>query len=198
MSKSTIVSLLPFGFHREMTGHNPASYYIPKAGPEGMSVTVVEDSTSWVYILEGKSVQQKHLSFDVARELIDTYIAATQYVTPDAQPGLFYVEGKQSIEDIKEDFSELLEEAERKQNNWFANLVKEADDFWAKTPLHRGISDPQKLAAKALGLKRPWSLAGSDTNNFKECPACTTIIQKKAVICPQCRTDLREFEEATA
>lgn len=198
MSKSTIVSLLPFGFHREMTGHNPASYYIPAAGPEGMSVTTVEDSTSWVYVLEGKSVEQKHLSFDVARELIDTYIAATQYTTPNAIPGLFYVEGKHSIESIKKNFSELLEEATRKQNNWYANLVKEADDFWAKSPLHRGISDPQKLAAKALGLKRQWLLAGSDTNNFKECPACTTTIQKKAVICPQCRTDLREFEEAIA
>lgn len=191
MSKATIVTLLPFEFPREMTGHNPTYYTFPAAKNGDFEVVVIGDTTSWAYVLDGKSLQRRHLAIDVAAELIDTYIDASQFKGADAGPGLFYVEGEHDKESIKENFSEKLEEARRKQNNWFLNLIHQGDDLWKKNRLHREISTPMKLAAAAMNQKREWLLDTILDNSFQECPACGSTIKAGISICPVCRVELK-------
>ncbi len=192
MSKATIVTLLPYGFPREMTGHNPNWYEFPAAKNNDFECVVIGDSTSWVYILDGKSIQRRHLAYDIAKELIDTYVEAVQYKGEDAFPGLFYVEGEHDKASILKNFAPELEKARRQQNKWFLNLIYQADDVWKKHRLHREISTPMKLAAEAMNQKREWLLDSVLDNSFQECPACGSTIKALISICPICKVQLKE------
>lgn len=194
MSKATIVSLLPFPIEREMTGHNPHFYNIPKAAFGDFELLVIGDTTDSIYVGESKSVIRDNLAYNVARELIDTYKEACVFTGPDAYPGLFYVEGEHDKESIKDNFPDLLEKADKENRNWYLNLIKAADDSWQKFHTHRDISTPQRLAAAALGQKRPWLIEAIVGNSFQDCPACGTTIKANVSVCPQCRAKIKESE----
>lgn len=194
MSKATVVMMLPYEWHREMSGHNPTYYTFPRAENNDFEVVVIGDTTSWTYIGEGKSLQRKHLAFDVAKELVDTYIEANLYISAEARPGVFYLEGDLTKDDVLDQFSEQLEEVRGKQNNWFVNLIAQADDAWQKHRLHREISTPQKLAAIALNQKREWLLDAIVDNTFQACKACGSTVKAGISICPICKVQLKENE----
>lgn len=185
MSKATIVSMLPFDWNREMIGHDPAYYQIPKAERDDFNILVIGDGRSNLYVFDGKSVPRMHLAISEANELVDTYIAATLYTDINSRPGLFVLDGEFTKDQIKEKFGSLLEERREQQINWFNNLIRQADDDWKKARLHRMISGPQRAAAESLGLKREWML----TDDFKlsDCPACGTAIKSNIAVCPVCK-----------
>lgn len=197
MSHATIVSLMPIPFAREMIGHNPAYYAIPEAEQGDFNILVAGDGTSWLYVMDGKSVIRKHLAIDEVSELVDTFIEATPYVDENSRPGIFYVEGKWTKDEIREKFAEKLAEAEDAQNSWFTKLVEKADDSWNKYHQHRDISDPQRIAATRLGLKREWNIRVEKGKNFMECPACKTMIRSDVSVCPQCRVIIDTEKEFT-
>lgn len=197
MSNATIVSLMPIPFSREMIGHNPAYYAMPAAEKDSFEILHVGDATSWLYVFEGKSVQRRHLAIDEVAELIDTFIQATPLVDENAKPGIFYLEGKWSKDDIEEKFGDVLQKARDAQNLWFRNLVQDADDRWNRFHQHRDISTPARVAAKWLGLKREWNIQVEKGVNYTDCPACGTTIKASVSVCPNCRVILKEDSQFT-
>lgn len=177
-----------------MTGYNPAWYFLPAAVDELPGVLVIEDALSYIYIGDGKSLPRRKLAFEVAQELVDTYISANLNVSAEAKPGILYFEGALTVEKVLIEYPDEVEAARTKQLNWFKALIREADDKWQRFHIHREISDPQRHAAKALGLTREWMFDNAKERNFQDCPACGSNIKAGVSICPQCRTELKENE----
>ena len=197
MSKATIISIMPMKFVREMNGHNPHWYEIPPVPANEVKTLVIDNTTSWYYVRDGESIQRHHLAYDVAKELIDTYLNAVPDVSGDAQPGIAYVEGSYSPEEVEDKLSDLLEELREKQINYFRILVDKADDSWTKHGQKRDITDPQRFAAERLNLKRDWANQNEKGVRFIDCPACTTKIKSSAVICPNCKVELKKDHQFT-
>jgi len=183
---ATLVSILPCEL-RETKPGNPGSFVMPAVPKGEVEVLVLRSADAPYYVdYERGSIKMHGDPELVLKSVVEDYIRATIYVTVDAHPGLFYVLGDKTQADIKKDHRVELENANRKQNNWFEKLVKAADDTWQRVRRHNVISDQHRIAAHRLGLKREWAdiLAPSDT---VECEYCTTLISGKAVVCPQCR-----------
>jgi hypothetical protein len=183
---------MPIPFNREMTGHNPAYYTIPPAELDDFNILVIEDTTSWLYVLDGNSVLRRHLAAEVAEELLSTFIQANLYVGEGSRPGIFWVEGGWTKKQIEENFGAELEEARDAQNQWFKALVEKADDDWNRSRQHRTISTPQRIAADRLGLKREWNIQVEKGQNYIPCPACETMLKSTVSVCPQCKLIIKE------
>lgn len=78
---------------------------------------------------------------------------------------------------------EELERARAKREQWFRELVEEADVMWARGHTYREISDMHRRAAIALGAERDWSYVPGQHVN---CPACDSRIKAGVAVCRYC------------
>jgi hypothetical protein len=108
-------------------------------------------------------------------------------VSEDAYPGLFYVSGELIVETVKEKYKTELNNAIRKQKNWFNNLVTLADMGWAASNGNpRAINGLMKMAADELGLSdRDWMKSTLDVKKVK-CIACGNLRNPEFPICGTC------------
>lgn len=191
MSKSTVVSLLPFPIHEEKPGIIPAYYDIERSDGKNPVVLVVDDGTRFLYLdHERGSADIPVFSAVIAKSIVEDFFRAQicfrPQSRPEASPGLFWVEGAHSAEGIKRNFPTELEKARKEQIAWFQELVKIADDDWARYKLHVSVSDRQREAAKFLNLKRDW-LFDTRPDEMTRCKFCNSFIPGIAVVCPACR-----------
>ena len=66
-------------------------------------------------------------------------------------PGLFFIPGIVSLNDVKIKYSIALGEADKKQRAWYGRLVQMGDALWARTkgnPL--GIPDLMRLSSTGI------------------------------------------------
>lgn len=199
----TVVSVLPFEL-KETKPLTPAYYYIPKSEKNDISILHVGDGSRVIYMGEGKTVVVPVLSETIAHSLVSDYMSAmlgTYSETKDgeivkAQPGLFYVPGMLSKEEVKAIHADKIALARKEQEAWFLFLVKLADDDYSKTGQHRTISDLQRYAAKYLGFgTRPW-ITTIETK-IQNCPFCGSPISSEIVVCPVCH-EVVDFEKYAA
>jgi RNase P subunit RPR2 len=83
------------------------------------------------------------------------------------------------------------------QENWFTELIKLADDDWNKTHQHKMITDDQRYACKALGMKRDWMVEIPKEVRLTICPACMKDFPTGAIVCQNCRfiIDVEKYEK---
>jgi hypothetical protein len=102
-------------------------------------------------------------------------------------PGIFYIPGEHTKDEVRIKFAKELKEAERKQNNYFRELVKIADVSWSRTNGNpNSINDDSRMAAMYLGLKeKPWlqDFVSMDKSN---CPACGMLMNPNFPVCANC------------
>jgi len=93
-----------------------------------------------------------------------------------------------NLTEIKMRYRTTLEEANRKQRDWFLTLTRIADSLWARAngnPLC--ISDQMRLAAKELNLdNKPW-LMDFKTIELTACVACGTLKNPAFPVCQNCK-----------
>lgn len=206
MSVATIVSLLPFEFRQSAPGLYPVAEFIaPPAMKDDFQILHVNDGWFNVYIDHQRGNIKVHQSAEhIAKAITFDAIANKPYGVElgVAEPGIFMIEGMLSKEDIKKKHADVLGARKAMQDKWFLNLVQDADNLWNQYHNHRMISDTCRLASKMLGLEREWNVR-TTVENMRSCPACTTQIPSKAIVCPACRAILdkkaaAEFEFAKA
>lgn len=190
MDKSTVVSI--FGKHIVETKHTiqpgvfelkPGSYLTP-------SVLVVGPSSWWKDIDENQPLLEiPHSSIIVADSIVKDYcngILACDMA--ENMPGLFYIPGSWTSDEIKKNHKAELDEANRKQRNWFLALVRMADALWARSagnPL--AISDDMKLAARELNFVNKEWLKDSQVAELVRCPACGHLKNPAYPVCSNCK-----------
>lgn len=201
MSKSTVVSIVPFEVIANKITLHPGDFRVPKSDGKNPEVLVVGDSYYDVYLGTDRtpsSLKITATSVEIARAIVEDFLGSLIATAPDAHPGIFWKEGEFSKEKATKEFQLELIEAKKVQHNWFINLVKMADDDWSKSNhRHTAISDLQRYACKELGMEREWLFKVVDTVNMRDCPVCTLQISNKALKCPHCGVilDKKKYEE---
>lgn len=182
----TVVSLLPWALNELKPGIIPEQYYIPPCVNGIPGVIHINDVRANLYIRDGKTFPVTFTAEELANSLVNDYWRASLQTTEDARPAMFWVLGKYSPEEILGKFSVEIAEAKKRQNRWFMNLIRMADDDWAKTGQHRMITDVQRHAARSLGqLNKPW-MQNLEPSEFVKCPACATLVDTNAALCQNC------------
>lgn len=195
---TTIVTICPFPIPKELKPGLPVSYTIPRCADwkKDCEVYHVSNSSYARYIGLGTSMAVDCGPAEIGKALINDWVTAQvgyskgEEGVPDAYPGLFLVDGKQTKETIKEHFGPLLDSCREIQKNWFIALVRIGDDYWKRFREHRSITERMRLAARELGLEREWALDPSSIDALKtksmECPVCFQEVDKRAIKCYRC------------
>jgi hypothetical protein len=190
----TVVSIYPRRIN-EYKPLIPPQYVVEASENNDPQVLHINHGTRTVYMdSERGNMPVPVMSEEIAHAFVYDFINASIAMFPGdgqelpAHPGLFYVEGRYSRDDVKTDKGLLqkLKVVIECQDRWFIRLVKMADDDFARTGMHKVVTDLQRLAAKRLGMTdRPW-IAGMVTKTMK-CMFCTSNIPENAIVCPICR-----------
>lgn len=191
-SVCTIVSLVPFELREEKPGLVPGLYVIPEAKVDQIGLLVIE-SASAVMFVGGEQVNVRiPVNADsIAKSIVYDYCLAQLGYGEDSGPGIFWVYGKHDQKSIMLSHATELADARKKQGNWFAALVRLADDDWASHHQHKTISFLQRFACNSLGLKREWTVEPKN-EDIKLCPGCMTQVHPLAAICGRCHTIINE------
>lgn len=203
---ATIVSLMPVVISESKPGLYPGRFVIPaaKLGPDGqaveLAILVIGVSKHYVYLDSDRgSLPQDNFPTKVAKSVVEDFISASQLADTEAHPGLFYVSGEYSEDEIRAQFADKLIDAQFHQDAWFNRLIQTADDEWQKYRLHRVITDPQRMAARALGIDREWCHTERPDARLSlmataKCPSCQSNVLDTQVVCTNCKCILKPEE----
>lgn len=195
MGDATIISMLPYTLMERRPSLVNNRYEIPASEGDDFVVVHIPDTEALVYATEGNVLRRTVSGEQVAGSLVNDHIRDSYGVTENAFPALKSLPGKHSKEFILKNFSEEIKALRQIQKNWFVEQIKLADASWNDPKNGRkpqAISDLQRTACKALGLNREWMVIYRSDN--VECPACTTFIPDRAIVCPNCQTILKPEE----
>lgn len=192
MKPCTVVSIMRDQLNESKPQLEPGVFILPPAVRGDCQALSIEHAERPFYVDYERGVVQ--IPYDpeiVARSVVEDYIRATIHISEGCKPGLFYVHGVKTKDQVKKDHAKELAAAEIAQDNWFKRLVKAGDDVWQRYRRHNTISDQHRMACKELGLKREWAEELKAENTI-ECQYCTTLISGRALICPICRLPQEE------
>src|SRR5512141_3254891 len=101
--KATIVCLDPCGIREQKPGLIPPVYEIPPVKHGDFGILHVEDAFFFVYLAQFRgSIKVTTPALVLAKSICDDFTNAFQHGTsPNAQPGLFFVPGHATKEEIK-------------------------------------------------------------------------------------------------
>jgi hypothetical protein len=190
--KCTIVSFYSGEIDETKSGIMPSEYKLaPCKDLKTPSILVVSNASHYVDVGEGRPKLRSWIPADqIAESVVMDWVRSKQSVSVGVkQPAVFWVEGEHTVKSILENFASLVEEVLELQRAWYVDLVKEADEEWAKKPgAHRLITRDAKLAVSALGISgKPWNVDATTMPKMAQCPLCYTFIDARATFCAHCR-----------
>lgn len=187
LDKSTVVSILPLEIYETKPTITPGMFHIPPGSYEKPTILVV-GSSSWWKDFDDQLIEITNSSIQVANDIVQGYASGLLACDMnEAMPGLFFVLGEKTIEEVKKEHKNQLERARARQNNWFQALVNMADSLWSRSngnPL--AVSDTMKMAARELQLDKDW-LKNSTRVESIRCVACGTLRNPNFPVCSTCR-----------
>lgn len=202
MDQSTIFSILPKAINEKKPTLDPSEFVMEPGYPDKPVKLTIGSSSWWREIdLDQPLLEIPVSSVQVAESVVRDYInGIVMCDMGETRPGLFFLQGVVSVDELKKNHKAILDQAITRQENWFKALIKLADAFWARTngnPL--AISDDCRLAAKMMNVEdRPWLMNYSLQDvQIKACPACGTLRNSAFPVCQNCKTviDLEKFNK---
>lgn len=186
----TIVSIMPIPLSEQKPGLIPGYFTLEASDGKEPRCLVIKDARHNVYIDDTRgSLSVRDAADEVARSIVEDFIAGQLCISDGVHPGLFWVIGEFAPKQIKEQFSSELTEAKIAQQRWFIEICKMADDDWNRYHQHNVISDSQRKAAELLGYNKEsheW-MAPSLVMASQRCPACGFVVSAGIVVCSNCR-----------
>lgn len=193
LDKSTVFSILPKEIQESKPTLEPGIFRIPAGSPDKPAQLIVGSSSWWREIdVDQPLLEIPVSSVQIAESIVRDYSnGIVMCDMGESRPGLFFIPGNISIDELKTKHKDILTLAIKRQENWFRALVKLADSFWARTngnPL--SISDDSRLAARMLKIEdRPWLMDFKMENVIiTACPACGTMRNNSFPVCANCKT----------
>jgi len=201
MDLCTVVSIYPKRIKEVKPTIQPGVFEIEAGSHEKPSILVVGPSSWWKELDENQPLLEiPQSSIQIADSIVKDYINGIYGCDMGENvPGLFYVPGKWSVAEIKDKKKAELDEANRKQRNWFKYLVDAADAMWSRTngnPL--AIGDDMRMAARELNLAtaKEWT-RDAEVHDLVRCKACGSLKNPLYPICPNCKS-IDDPEKAAA
>jgi len=201
MDKSTVVSIFPKNIPAEVKHTiQPGVFKVEYGTYENPSCLVIGPSSWWKEIDENQPLLEiPQSSIVIADSIVRDW--ANGIVGCDMgenMPGWFYLPGEWTPKKLKAERQADLDEANRKQRNWYSTLVQMADAMWARSngnPLT--ISEDARLAARELNLLNKDWLADAQVMELVRCPACGHLGNPLYPVCANCKT-VKDVEKAQA
>jgi hypothetical protein len=190
LDKSTVVSIYPkeiIEFKHTLT---PGKFLIPPGSYDSPAILIVGPSSWWREIDEEQPLLEIPVSsIQIADSIVKDYCNGVLGCNmADTMPGLFYLPGETTVEDIKKNFKGELDKALVRQRNFYSMLVKLADALWARSngnPL--AVSDDMRLAAKELNLQTKDWMKDFQMVDMVRCFACGALKNPAYPVCASCR-----------
>ena len=189
LDKSTVVSIYPKRIHEIKETIQPGVFDLAAGSYDKPAVLVVGPSSWWRELDEQQPLLEiPTSSVQIADSIVKDWASGLLASNGnDVMPGLFYVIGEFTSDQIKKDHKPLLDKALANQKRWYQELVNVGDILWARSngnPL--SISDDMRLAAQELNLKeKPW-LADFTTVSMVNCVYCGMLIRPGFPVCSNC------------
>lgn len=191
LDNSTVVSIFPKEIDEIKHTIEPGKFHLDKGSLEKPAILVIGPSSWWRDIDDTQPLLEiPQYSVTVAESIVKDYCNGLLGCNMgDAMPGLFYIPGSLTLLEIKKSYQHILNEANKKQNNFYSALVRLADSLWARSngnPL--AISDDMRLAARELNLtaSKDW-MKDFEMVDMVRCRACGTSRNPNYPICPTCK-----------
>ena len=167
----------------------PGRFIIPAGSEEQPSRLLVGHSSWWKEIdPEQPYLEIPNSSLQVAESIVKDYCNGIIGCNMDtAMPGLFYIPGKISVEQLKNDYASTLEKAIRRQFNFWHQVIELTDILWANTggnPL--SVSGDARLACKQLGIENKDWMQNFQNQGLVRCIACGTLRNPSFPVCGTC------------
>ena len=190
MDKSTIVSIYPKQITEFKATIQPNTFVVPAGSFEKPGILVVGPSSWWREVDE----EQPLLEIPVSSIQI-AYSVVTDYMNGllgcnmnDQMPGIFYIPGGFTVDEVKKLHMPLLLDAQRKQKKWYLELIRMADIMWSRSqgnPL--SVSDDARAACRELNIQnKPW-LGDHQVAELIRCVACGNLRNPAYPICQTCK-----------
>lgn len=199
--ESTVVSMIHQDIREEKVGLVPSVFLIKAGSMENPSITHIKAAHHFVY-LDGDrgSLPVRDASYEVARSIVEDYTTSQMCVSDGCFPGLFWLPGKLSLEEIKrhEDFGPILQTVKIAHQRWMLKLTQSADDDFARYQKHNVVSDFQRKMAEIMHLpqeKHPWMNVANSLES-DNCPGCGQLVKPNIAVCPNCKCVLNEEKAA--
>lgn len=191
LDKSTVVSIFPKQMKTTKVTVNPRRFIVPAGTFEKPGVLTVGTAIWIKHIYETEPEQQVEmpiLSSQLADSIVNDFCTNVLASGHDRRPGLFWVIGTKTTEQIVKEHKKEMLVAEELQKNWYLELIKQADIDWIKydgSPL--AVSDTARMAAMELHLDKPWM---QDIKRLAMgiCPACGSQRATQFPVCKECKT----------
>lgn len=188
--KSTIVSIFPKRIKIDNFTLTPGRYVIEPGSVEKPSLLVVGSASWWKEVNPNEPLLEIPQSSPViANSIINDYCNGIWGCNmADIKPGIFWVPGEKTIEDIRKQHSALLEAAIVSQKNYYQTMLRFADMNWAASSGNPAtINDEMRQAAKYLGQEdRDWMKDHLMMGQVR-CQACGTMKDPRYPVCPSCK-----------
>lgn len=190
MDKCTVVSIYPKSICEKKHTIQPGIFEIEPGTYEKPTILVVGPSSWWKELDENQPLLEiPQSSIQIADSIVKDYINGIYGCDMgNLVPGLFYIPGEWTVARIKVERKIELDEANRKQRNWFNFLVKAADAMWARSngnPL--AITDDMRLAARELNhINKEW-LRDAEVAELVRCRACGSLKNPLYPVCANCK-----------
>lgn len=187
--KCTIVTIYPRQITEVKVTLQPGTFHIPAGSYEKPGILVIGPSSWWREIdVEQPLLEIPTSSIVMADSIVKDYcnglIACNM---SDAMPGIFYLQGAKTSEEVKKDHKFELDRAKLHQENWYRALIMMADVDWARTngnPI--AINNDARFAAKELGETRDW-MKNFEKVGLVRCIACGNLRDPRYPICSVCK-----------
>lgn len=195
MAEATIVSLVPRKIREFKPGLSVPNFECPAANPNDFVVAYIQDNSSSIYLDNDRGSRKFPVPVEEFAESIvyDFKVAQIERSTEaGAEPGLFWLPGRVTKEEVKTKHKEKLAAAIQGQVLWFERLVRRADDDWRKHHQMTTIAEIQRIAARTLNLNPEWLYQDFGMGN-NTCPACNSVVSNPLPpVCPTCKCILDE------
>ncbi len=194
MGKATVVSFYTAEIAETKPGLIPSEFYLAAGSIDKPAFLVIHDAKYYYRALhDSPTIPVPQPGEDVARAFVEDWIISKQASVPGVmQPAVFFLEGIWDEKRLRAEKAELIKEYLTMQGLWYQELIKLADNDWAKKPgSHQLVTEDAKRAAKVLNYERDWNLETpimSQAPQMKLCRGCAMSIPMAAIVCSQCRT----------
>lgn len=190
MDRSTVVSIYPKVIDEKKPTIQPGRFILNKGSLEHPAILVVGSSSWWKEIDDEQPLLEiPNNSVQVADSIVKDYCNGILGCNmKDCMPGIFWVPGEYTVEEIKTKQFVLLNRAAENQRRFWETLVKLADGLWARTngsPLC--ISDDMRMAARELNLNNKDWMQDFHMLEQIRCAACGALRNPEFPVCQTCK-----------
>lgn len=184
----TVVSLLPREVFEEKPHMLPSTFRVPAAKYGDIAILHVEEGIHYVpNPFDSGSLKQTTSPAEMARSIVEDYVTSHICLAENCGPGLFWVEGRLTKDEVSKHFKAKIAGYKERQDNWFHALCNMADADWQKNHNMLAVSDLQRMAAQSLGLTDKYDWVQLRTEATEECPFCKFRIAIGSVKCINCK-----------